>query len=458
MDVERNLSNNHGGESSATDTRDGTINAFEIEEKGLPVKSAHDTFPEGGYQAWATAFGAFVGSGMIYLIYQPFHAVHAFLSQIYDIIWRLPRVHLTNESASAISWIGSVNAFLVIGGGIVTGRIYDKGYFYTLMYTGALLISFSLFMLSLTKPNHYYQVLLSQGFGVGIGIGMMYVPSIAILSHYFQRRRILVMTIVATGSSLGSTIHPIMLNNTLDRLGFPVASRANAGLISGLLLISCLLMRTRLPPPETSQDLGKALRKFTRDKAYVCCVLGFFFFVIGLYFPTFYLQLDSIKHGLSPSFSFYSLVIMNASSCIGRITAALAAGHVGTGNLVVGSTGACCALIFGMIGVKSVASVVIIAVFYGFSSGVYVSLMAPMVATLADDFSEIGLRMGIGFTLAGVGGLIGTPIDGALLAQSYHWARPAAFSGSMAAVGCAFYCGMVYFIRVKHKNVEATKQ
>lgn len=82
------------------------------------------------------------------------------------------------------------------------------------------------------------------------------------------------MTIVATGSSLGSTIHPIMLNNTLDRIGFANASRANAGLISGLLVISCLLMRTRLPPPETTQDLGKALIKFSKDKAYVCCVLG----------------------------------------------------------------------------------------------------------------------------------------------------------------------------------------
>jgi len=30
-----------------------------------------------------------------------------------------------------------------------------------------------------------------------------------------------------------------------------------------------------------------------------------------------------------------------------------------------------------------------------------VSLMAPMAAVLADDFSEIGLRMGISFTLAG---------------------------------------------------------
>lgn len=27
-------------------------------------------------------------------------------------------------------WIGSVNAFLVIAGGLVAGRIYDKGYLY----------------------------------------------------------------------------------------------------------------------------------------------------------------------------------------------------------------------------------------------------------------------------------------------------------------------------------------
>jgi len=61
---------------------------------------------------------------------------------------------------------------------------------------------------------------------------------------------------------------------------------------------------------------------------------------------------------------------MNASSCIGRITAAVVASHLGIGNLVVGSTAICCALIFGMIGIQSVASVVVIAVFYGFSSGV----------------------------------------------------------------------------------------
>ncbi|KAF8957730.1 MFS general substrate transporter [Flammula alnicola] len=423
----------------------------ESEKKGevasKAVQPAGPSFPEGGFKAWATVFGAFLiqfcgfGYTTSYGVFQDYYV----------------RIHLTNESASTISWIGSINAFLVVAGGLLAGRVYDRGYFYQLLYGGSLLISFSLFMLSLTKPNHYYQVLLSQAFGVGIGIGMIYVPSIAVLSHYFQRRRSLVMTLVASGSSLGAVVHPIMLNNTLDKLGFPTATRANAGLISGLLLISCLSMRTRLPPPAMTPSLKKALIKFSKDKAYLFCTSGFLFFIMGLYFPLFYIQLDSIKHNLSPSFSFYSLVILNGSSFFGRIAAGFLAGIAGVGNLVIASTLCCSILIFAMIAISNVASVVTIAIIYGFWAGVYVALMAPMVANLADDISEIGLRMGIGFTLAGVGGLIGTPIEGALLTSQYHWWRAGVFSGIMALTGCACYSGMVFFLHQKLRRKEEAK-
>ena len=144
--------------------------------------------------------------------------------------------------------------------------------------------SFSLFMHSLAKPDKYYQVFtaiaslpfyeltpsphqifLSQGIGAGLGAGMLYVPSMAVLSHYFGRRRSLALTMAAAGSSLGAIVHPVMLNNTLDRVGFAVAARANAGLISVMLLTACLLMRTRLGPPENLIDLWKAARRFSTD-------------------------------------------------------------------------------------------------------------------------------------------------------------------------------------------------
>jgi hypothetical protein len=104
---------------------------------------------------------------------------------------------------------------------------------------------------------------------------MMYIPSIAVVSHYFQERRALAMTIVACGSSLGAVLHPIMLNNTLNgRLGFANATRANAGLITGCLLIACILTRPRLPFDAEPPNLRTLARKFAKDGPYLCYVGG----------------------------------------------------------------------------------------------------------------------------------------------------------------------------------------
>ncbi len=82
------------------------------------------------------------------------------------------------------------------------------------------------------------------------------------------------MSIVASGSSMGAVIHPIMLNNTLDTIGFVNSVRASAGLVTGMLLIACFLMQTRLPPPKKTIPLIPAIKKFSRDKAYICATLG----------------------------------------------------------------------------------------------------------------------------------------------------------------------------------------
>lgn len=122
--------------------------------------------------------------------------------------------------------------------------------------------------------HSFYQVFLCQGLGLGLGTGILYIPSMAVLSHYFVKRRAIAMTIVASGSSLGAVMHPIMLNNTFGPLGFGNAVRASAGMVTGLLLIACLLMRTRLPPPTHKADLTKALKKFSRDGAFIATTLG----------------------------------------------------------------------------------------------------------------------------------------------------------------------------------------
>ncbi|KAJ7246882.1 MFS general substrate transporter [Mycena haematopus] len=412
-------------------------------ELAAPPAFSPPTFPEGGLRAWATVAGAFLvqfcgfGYTTSFGVYQDFYT----------------RDYLTNSSSSAISWIGSINAFILISGGLISGRLFDRGHFHFLVFGGCLLQCFSLFMLSLCKREQFYQVFLAQGIGLGIGAGMVYIPSIAVVSHYFHKRRALAMTIVASGSSLGATLHPIMLNNTFDSLGFPNAVRASAGLISGLLIIACLLMHPRLPPAATHPEILKALPRFARDAPYVFAVIAMCAYTIGFYFPLFYLQLDAVKHGIDQTLSFYSLVIMNASSFFGRLSPGFFAHRLGVVNMVTAAAGAGAVLILSMIALKSVASVVVIGVLYGYSAGIFVTLMAPLLTVLTDNLGELGLRMGVGFAVVGLGGLIGPPINGALLTSHFIWWRPTLFSGIMAFVGFVFFVATLIALRRKKQRV-----
>ncbi|OAX32635.1 MFS general substrate transporter [Rhizopogon vinicolor AM-OR11-026] len=403
-----------------------------------------DEFPEGGLEAWTTAFGAFLvlfcGFGYVasFGVYQDFYTQY----------------YLTHETSSNISWIGSFNTFLITSVSLISGALYDRGYFNHLIITGSLLQSFSLFMLSFAKPNQYYQIFLSQCLCSGIASGLTFIPSLAVVSHHFRRKRTVVMTFVTAGSSLGAIIHPIMLNNLLNGpVGFANGVRASAGLISGLLFIACLCMRTRLDPPTTPVNYITVANKCMHDVPLMFMMAGGFFQNAGFYYPLFFLQLDSIKHGISVSLSFHSLVILNASSFMGRVTSGYIAAVTGIPNLIIFATTLSGLVILGMIGLNSLASVVVIGVLYGYSCGIYIAMVGPLTATLTPDLSELGARMGICSFISGFGSLIGTPIAGALLTSHYIWWRSALFSGIIALVGAMMFTIMrLMFVRRQMKE------
>jgi MCP family monocarboxylic acid transporter-like MFS transporter 10 len=113
---------------------------------------------------------------------------------------------------------------------------------------------------------------------MGLALGMIYIPSLAIIGHYFQRRRALAMGIAASGSSIGTVIHPIMLNHLFHGpSGFHVGVRASACLNLGLMAIGILLMRTRLPPKKTGAKFFPQLAAFLQDPPYVFAISGYVF-------------------------------------------------------------------------------------------------------------------------------------------------------------------------------------
>lgn len=105
------------------------------------------------------------------------------------------------ESSSAISWIGSLQAFALVFVGVITGPLFHRGYFRTQIVTGSFLVVFGMMMLSLC--SEYWQIMLSQGIVVGLRAGMLFLPSVAVLPMYFTNKRALAQGIAARGSSIG---------------------------------------------------------------------------------------------------------------------------------------------------------------------------------------------------------------------------------------------------------------
>lgn len=118
-----------------------------------------------------------------------------------------------SHSPSAISWIGSIQGFLLLTVSAFTGPIFDAGYNRTLLSLGSSLLVLGLMMTSLVKQ--YYQAFLAQGVCFGIGAGMIFIPSLAIVSTYFHRHRALAVGITAAGSSLGEQSPPSRLSSQL---------------------------------------------------------------------------------------------------------------------------------------------------------------------------------------------------------------------------------------------------
>jgi len=124
--------------------------------------------------------------------------------------------HYPTQSSSIISWIGSVQLFLQLALGPLAGALYDRGYFRHLLCVGSVIyivwsafsqvrkitkLTHSIFMTSLAKE--YWQTMLTQGIGIGIGTGLVFLPCVSVISQFFVKRRSFMMGVATIGASVG---------------------------------------------------------------------------------------------------------------------------------------------------------------------------------------------------------------------------------------------------------------
>ncbi|KAJ8067614.1 hypothetical protein OCU04_003224 [Sclerotinia nivalis] len=421
-DLDQNTS---AGESiKSTDQKlSGDDSEIITEELPRVAPNPHADIPNGGVVAWLQVVGSFFLFFNSWGIVNMFGAFQTFYES--DL--------LSHESPSNVSWIGSIQAFLLLLVGVITGPLFDAGLFRPLLSTGTFLVVFGMMMTSISKT--YWEIILAQAVCMGIGLGCLFVPSVAIVSTYFSTRKAFATGIAASGSSLGGVIYPIIFHNLQPKIGFGWTTRALGFIFLATLTISMSIMKMRVKPSQKRKLIDLAAFK---EPPYILFTMGLFFGFMGLNIPFYYISSYAMDENIMSSNSaFYMLSTINAASIFGRIIPNYFADKFGPLNIIIPGTLIASVVAFSWTGIHSVGGLVVFAIIYGFSTGCFVSIPPTVIVSLSPHLGVVGTRMGMTFAVGGLGLLIGTPVAGQILSIS-GYIPTIAFCGALllATVAC----------------------
>ncbi|KAJ5201868.1 uncharacterized protein N7498_006531 [Penicillium cinerascens] len=310
------------------------------------------------------------------------------------------------ESPSDISWTGGFQVFCLLFISALSGRATDAGMASLVVGVGAALLVLGTFMTSLA--TEYWQTFLAQGLCIGIGQGLMWLPSVTLISTYFVRRRVFAVTAAATGTSTGGMIFPAMIQYLTPKIGFPWAVRCMGFVVLFMVIIILALLRPRLPPRKSGPLVEWSAFK---EPAYMLFTLGVFLLYWTLYFAFFYVQVYATeKLGLSQEAGVNLIIVTNALGI--PIRAPWAIWPI---------------------------------VFYGLASAAAMALFAGTVPSLTKDLDKIGTRVGMALSMISFGPLTRPSVAGALIARTgggylaaQMWAGAALIVAVLALVGARF--------------------
>jgi MFS family permease len=314
---------------------------------------------------------------------------------------------------SNVSWIGTMELFLVYFVGVFSGRLMDAGYYRFTLLTGLLLQVLGVFATSFSTK--YWQLFLAQGLCQGLGNGLLFCPAVALVSTYFSAgKRAFAVSLVASGGATGGMVFPAVAEYLLPRIGFPWTVR-----VMGFIMLFVAAVVLPFSKPRLRSHKRKAwldLPAF-REPPYVLFCVGIFLAFWGLYFAYYYVTpFGRDRLHLSQRASFNMILVINSFGIPGRAVPALLADRfsspLGVIIPVICLTGI---LLYCWIAIKSATSFSVWVAAYGFLAGGCQSLFQAACSSFSSDMEKLGVRIGMVFTIVSFACLSGAPLSGGLV-------------------------------------------
>ncbi|PWN53281.1 MFS general substrate transporter [Violaceomyces palustris] len=388
-------------------------------------------YPDGGSRAWGVVLGGF-------LLYFVAFGLGSNSLGVFQTYYYNERPGGPLASQSDISWIGSFQVWCSFASALASGAGLDRVGPKRIVLVGTIGFVSACMLISIAKS--YWSVFLCQGLLQGLSLGLLFAPALACTSHFFNRRRGLALGVVASGSSMGGVVWPIVLDQLLHHtdLGFGWTLRICGFVALALLLVALSLVRTRLPP----LDQGGPFLDLSafRNPSFSFLVAGQFLIYLGLFFLYFYLPSLAALNGMPTGTIFYLASAGNGASFFGRIAAGLLGDRLGRYNVLLLSLFVSSLIVFATIpatrlkGDSTIGPLYAIASTYGLVSGAFFALQVATLVLICPDPKRIGTWIGMLYATLSLPGLFGPPI-GAQLIMRRGFPSALAFAGTVMIAG-----------------------
>jgi MFS family permease len=267
------------------------------------------------------------------------------------------------------------------------------------------------------------------------------------VNEWWVARRGLSWGILLGSSGASGVAYPFIIEALLHRYGYKITLRAMA--VATIIMTGPLLpsMKGRLPASHRSR-LAKTDWSFTRKPIFWLYILSTMSQSLGFYLPSLYLPSYAATTGLDSKLGAMLIALMNVSSVLGQFTYGyLSDGRFSLNNLLLSTMLVSTVVALALWGLaKSLATLIIFAVIYGFFAYAFLAMRVRMGTAVASEQSDT-MTMFCLFSFAqGIGNVLAGPISGALLGPkvNVHDYGLGKYKALVVFTGCAMFASAAF--------------
>jgi MFS family permease len=336
-----------------------------------------------------------------------------------------------SASRGSVSLVFSLAGFLYFSLGILSGPWGDRIGVKRLALAGMLLIGIGLVLAGLARS--LTAVYWAYSLGVGLGIGLAYVPVVGVVQRWFIKRRAFASGLAVSGIGVGTLVMPPLATALIGAIGWRDTYVALGGIVAVVGVSASLLIvddprDKQLHPDGDGSDAAMAasarsgipVREAVGTRQVRGLYMGCLACAFGVFIPFVHLIPSALGHGVNPAGAARLLGMIGVGSTAGRFFLGGIADRLGRRAFLVAMYVGMAASLLIWACSATFAGLATFALLFGLFYGGWVAIL-PAVAADCFGIRHVGGIIGVLYTSIAFGTLIGPSTAGFIfdLQQSY---------------------------------------